>query len=196
MGPLDYSSIPGFAEAAKDEKNARELSFLAKTLPVAGIEVNHLTPRLWLMLSHMECAFVTGEAPQAEDVARFFWLCSPLYKRDAAARAEYVQNVVSPLMYLETCREIYRYLETVFIDAPPSAGSGDGRAYWAPVASLVHFMADAYGWDDEQILDKPLARIFQYAKILRHRRNPREPKFNRSDSLISKWLADQNGGAN
>lgn len=194
MGPLDLNTVPGFKEAQEAEQTARELAFISPTLPLCGIEVRQLTPRLWLLLNGLGCAFLKGITPGPEDIAMFFWFMSPKYSRDLAARDEFIKTEVIHLKFIETAQAIYAFLGNAFIDSPPATQASDQKSYWAHIGGLIHLIASAYGWDDEAIMDKPLARLFQYAKILRYSRNPKEPRFNASDRYVSQWLRDQNQG--
>jgi hypothetical protein len=53
---------------------------------------------------------------------------------------------------------------------------------------MVEIMAHSYGWDDEATMQKPVARLFQYMRLIQRRNDPKAILFNRSDAVISNHL--------
>jgi hypothetical protein len=192
MSLLDYhSQVPGYAEAVNVEQANRDVAFLATTPPICGVPIVHLSLRHWVQLIGCRNRFIRGERPEPSDVAMFLWFLSPDYSTDAAARAKFVAERVRPLEFIDVTREIYVYLNRVFQDIPQGNGGSDGKSYTAPVASMVDLLAHEYGWDDERILSLPLARLFQYLRRIEKRNDPKALQFNRSERLISEWLANR-----
>lgn len=92
-----------------------------------------------------------------------------------------------PQLGLRLERAIDRYFDRVQLDKPPS---GDGRIiHTATSASLVNRVAGAYGWPDEVldlfglpvpgagVMDKPLARLYQYWRWITVDKDPSAPVF-------------------
>jgi hypothetical protein len=189
MSLLDYTEIPGYTEAVNAEQSNRDVAFLATTPPICGVSIVHMSLRHWIQLIGCRNRFIRGERPEPGDVAMFLWFLSPSYSCDVTARARFVAEHVRPLDFMDVTREIYAYLNRVFQDIPHGDGAAQGKSYTAPVASMVDLLASEYGWTDDQILSLPLARLFQYLRRIEKRRDPKSIQFNRSERLISQWLA-------
>ena len=191
MSLTDAAGIPGYAEAVEREQACRDLAFVGYDVPLCGRPARQFTIRHWLLLLHCDNAFVTGAVIEPADVAMFLWFVSPQFSLDAAERAKFIKEVSTRVEFAASIVEIRAYLDGAFIDAPPHGGA-PAKPYYSSATSLIAMIAGEYGWDDEAIMDKPLARIFQYAKEIIHRSNPRLPQFNPSDVFISRWLANRN----
>lgn len=196
MSLLDPTSIPGYAEARHKEQAARDLAFLNLPIPLCGVPVWQMTPRHMLILQRVGNRFIAGGIPRPEDVAGFIWTVSTQYRPgDNATRAEVVAKIALP--YGDAVLAVRDYVDSAFMDAP--ANSGGGKLYTSALVFLVHSLALSYGWDDEAIMGKPLARLWQYVRHLQTVNNPRAPQFNPSDRVIGEWLRgvnERNGAAN
>lgn len=192
MAILDRNSIPGYREAVEREQSAREQTFLGLTEFVCGVEVNPLTPRLFLILEEGESPFVCGGIPDHADVAQFFWIVSIDFVSGRGDLAkEFAKTRCPNIDFTSACVAIYAYIEAALQDSP--GGSGGGRTEFASwVASLVHKIASRYHWSENDILNLPLKRAFQYTKLMRASDDPNAIMFNPSDRIVSKYLADLN----
>lgn len=181
------AQIPGYAEAVNAELVNRELAFMPAPMPICGLPIRHLNPRHQMILVRCRNAFVCGGLVQPKDVAFFLWALSPEYvMNDTEKRDAYIRERVARLNFRKVSKEILAYMQQVMQDMPQGEGV-DQKLYTAPVASLVDLLALEYGWSDEAILEMPLARIFQYARRIQARHQPRVPLFNRSDGVIAQW---------
>lgn len=189
MSPLDFNQIPGYAAAVNSEQVNRDLAFLPECLPICGVPICHITARHFLLLAGCRNRFIAGGQLRAEDVAMFLWFMSPRYSTTPGEREAFVAEYVRPLDFVAACREIVAYLGRAFQDSNPA--DGGGKEFTSPVAGIIDLLAAEYGWDDDAILDKPLARIFQYFRRIQMRKNPEAPMINRSEKYIGEWLAKQ-----
>lgn len=190
MSLLDYNAIPGYAEAVKVEQANRDLAYLKDCPPICGIPVRHMNARHWILLAGCGNKFITGGRPLVEDVTGFFWFLSPKYSVNTSDRDIFIAALVHHIVLMDAPAAIYAYLDRTFQDCPQGAGEG-GKYYTAPVASTVDLLAREYGWTDEHILEMPLARLFQQLRRIEMRYDRKKPQFNRSEKLVSEWLARQ-----
>lgn len=201
--------IPGLKEARTAalarEETLREIPFLPANLDICGVEVRQFTPRHFILLNAAGSPFLGAGEIAIEHVAQFLWVISPQFCTDPFARDLFLANVQ---LSFETDDDdklatliaaIDRYLEDALIDRPSGAGSETPLTHFA--AAIVDEIASEYGWDDEVILEKPFARLFQYLRRIERRRDPRTPRFNRlSDgaerAAVKAWLKGRESEAN
>jgi len=191
MNALNLDSIPGYAEAKQREQETRDLSFCDWLVPLCGQKVQQLNLTHLIVLGNCDNAFVSDQTPQAEDVAFFLWAVSPDYKpNDNKARDKFVRKLANTVKFVPACKEIYDFLDTAFQDSPQGT-SVVAKSYTSFAATYCDLFADAYGWDDQQTMRKPLARLFQLIRRIQKRNDPRAILFNRSDAVISSYLHAQ-----
>ena len=190
MSLLQYSEIPGYLEAVNREQTARELAFLPAPLPICGVPIRHMNIRHYTLLSGCGNRFVRGGRPGVADVLGFFWFMSPDYSTAEGARERFVlkHRAAWDKRMDELVAGIAAYVDSVFMDSPSGGGGGGGKFYTAPAAGMVDTLAFQYGWRDEDILEMPLARVFQYYKRISARLDPKAPQFNPSDRYVGEWL--------
>ncbi len=189
MGLFNPAEIPGYADALAKESQLRDLTFLNYPLPLCGVKVRQFTPRHLILLEHCDNAFICGRAPDLEDILVFMWIVSTDYCLDQTARDAWLKSWMKNAADLKVVPAIKEYLDAAFYDSPAMGGGVHGKSYTASIAVVVDIIAVEYGWDDESILEKPLARIFQYLRRIERRKNPKAIQFNRSDKAISDWAA-------
>ncbi len=194
MSLLDFTQIPGFAEAANEEQANRELAFQPMPPPISGVVVRHMNARHHILLSGCRNRFVCGGRPRPEDVAMFLWFLSPEYSTEPGMREAFVAETVRALDWESVVLDCYRYLARVYQDWPAHENSGPQKMYMAPVVWIVDLLASEYGWTDEAILEMPLARIWQYVRRITLRKSPKAPMFNPSDRLVGELLRAQMSG--
>ena len=187
---INPAEIPGYAAAIESERTNRELSFLAQPLPLCGVAVRQMTPRHMLLLKGVGNRFVTGGRPDAGDVSIFVWLLSMEYTTGHQAQIAFCKKLIKGMNVNKSIGEVFRFLEMVFQDAPE--GTSQDKLYTAPIASLVDRFASQYGWTTDEILEQPLARLFQLSREITRRFNPQAPMCNKSDRYIGEWLTRQN----
>lgn len=190
MNLFDPNQIPGYTAAREREQANRDLSFLSLPIPLCGVVVRQFNLRHLILLGNLDNAFITHtRAVEVGDVAQFLWVVSQDYSLDEKARTKFVKKL-REVKFLAAVKEINEYVESAFQDAPAGA-SATGTTYTANCASLVELMAHEYGWDDETIMQKPIARLFQYVRVIQKRYNPKAILFNKSDQIISQNLRDR-----
>ena len=188
MSLINPAEIPGYAEAVEKEQTTRDLAFLATPLPLCGIKVRQFTPRHWIMLLRSGNAFICGGRITANDILMFVWYVSEEYCLDLEKRDAFLTAFMEKAAETKPVDEINSYLDDAFYDMDRSGGElGLKKIYTATIAGIVDVLAREYGWDDEAILEKPMARLFQYLRRIHHRNNPNKMLFNRSEKLISDW---------
>lgn len=191
MNALDLSSIPGYEEAKQREQEARDLAFCDWLVPLCGQQVQQFNLTHLIVLGNCDNAFVSNGSPQPEDVAFFLWAVSPNYRpADNRARDKFVRKISNTVKYVPSCKEIMEYMDTAFLDAPQGTNVA-AKSYTSFAATYCDLFADAYGWDDQQTMRKPLARLFQLIRRIQKRNNPKAILFNRSDAVLSKYLLGQ-----
>lgn len=192
MSLLNLSDIPGYAEAQQKEREARDLAFCDWPVPLCGLNVRQFTLTHLLILGNCDNAFVSSRTPEVEDVAFFLWVVSPDYvPNDQTARDRFLNRIASKVKFYAACLEIVGYLNDAFQDAPPTPVTAQSKSYTSFVATYCDLFASEYGWDDALTMRKPIARLFQLYRRIQRRTNPRAILFNRSDSVIGKYLQAQ-----
>lgn len=186
---LDLEKIPGYAEARKTEQQNRDLAFCDWPVPLCGLSVNQFTYMHLLILGNCDNRFIADQDPDAEDVAFFLWVVSLDYRpNDTKARDKFCKGIARKVKFVPACREIEAYLKRSFQDAPAGGGQASFKSYTSFVAPVCDFFAREYGWDDQAVLRKPIARIFQLLRRIEMRSNRRAVLFNPSDALIGRYL--------
>jgi hypothetical protein len=151
---------PRLAEAAKEERDTRSEAWLDVPLSICGVSIRPLTLRRYSILTAAGNAFVCGTAPSAADIGQFLWVLSDRFTFDTHDRDRFLKSIASVTVGAALV-EIYAHLEAVFFDAP-TGGKSDGKPYNGAIeASIIHRLAKEYGWGAQQVLDLPMAQIFQ-----------------------------------
>lgn len=170
------------ARADRLEDHWRHFAFLGltDTLHITGgheIEVRLLTLRMFVQLCAVRSPFLIGRRNvEAEDIAILLWRLSPRYDmrddkrwlwlrfRRRDARKEFMRSI-QKFPFRATLRACNRYLDRMLIDAPPSSDTKTRvQIDTSFAATMVHQIAQNYGWSDDQILDLPIPRLFQYMR--------------------------------
>lgn len=166
------------ARAKRIEEKLRERAFLPVGEEINGVEVLQFSLRHCILCFKMRSPFFYGGQIEIGDVGLFLWTVSPNYSAtDNDKRSAFLSQLLRHPRWHLFYRAIHRYLERAFMDRPPTIESGKVIAA-SYAASMIHKIASAYHWDDESILDKPIARLFQYIKWIEVAQNPSTPQFN------------------
>lgn len=189
---MDLDQIPGLAKAvARAEAQAearRDFSFTTATVLLAGVECRQLTARHLLILFAARTPFLYGGFREPEHVAQFLWIVSPEFSTDAKTRKAFIERA-KKIKYLPAIKAIERYLEEALADFPKASAKKDtGSVLASFVGYLVHLIAKTYGWDDEAILDKPVARLCQYRALILQDIDPAKPVFAASDKVRREFV--------
>lgn len=187
------------AEERAREEARREQAFLDLPYLVAGEPLRAMTPRDLLILNGVESPFVCAGEMSPAHVAMFFWAMH----RDNEGRQNWAERRarnallkrMAPRQYEELVAAGIDYVQEIFMDAPKSSIDADtrrplGTCFLAP---LVMNIALETGWSQDEIINTPLPRLFQYTKALRARNLGKEfVDSSPSDRLTGDFLAELN----
>jgi len=186
------ASIPGYREAVERENAARETAFLDVPVDIAGVDCVQLTPARLILLHGIESPFICGGMVSPAAVAAFLWIVSVDFKPgDTAARDAFVKRI-RKTDAKAAIDGIRKYLDDALMDAPTNEDGAHGAPVVSFTASVVHALAKLYHWSERDILNIPLARIWQYLRLARRDADPKAIFVNPSGRIIGDWLAEQN----
>lgn len=192
------TKIPELAKARETEARIREQGFLQVPVMIAGVESMPLTARHLLLLGGMGSPFVCGGLPVPSDVAGYLWVTSPHFTGrngwiDRWHRSAMLRKI-RKASYINTVAAIRDRIDEAFMDAPCGSGS-NGEQIASTTAYLVHSIASKYHWHRDEILDTPLAELWQYIRINRKIDDPDAMIVNRhSARVIGDYLVKVNEG--
>lgn len=207
--PLD--TIPGYREAIVAERDRRDSAFLDLPQFICGVEVLPFTLDRLLFLKAAGDPFVTGAVPSPIDACLFLWSVSREYR--AALRGRGLLETINHSLgrwWFNRCRKrfvrsvsklgvsdaihgIRNYLDDVFLDSPGgSRGDSFSPSYYSGVATVVYRMANEFHWRETDLMNMPLARMYQYLRMLNHKSDPKAILFNPSDKVRGRWMEQLN----
>lgn len=183
------NAIPGYDEAVRTERKARNVIYLGQKVTLCGHRVNNITPYTLAILTEAESPLLFGGEQTHIDAAQFI----------AALQDEKDRNIPATLEALlamegdDIAAEISDFVEITFLDAP-RGGSGDDAPIASGIAWLEYRMArDPFRWDCEKTLHTPLRRIYQLLRC--DEKYQGETVVNAlSGAKESEWLARVNEG--
>ncbi len=196
---MQLSQIPGYERAERRgrrlEDARREWAFLGTCEKLCGVRVCLLTLRMFAELIAIRSPFLCGGDIGGEDVVLFLWRLSPRFSRDDhELRLRFFARVravaFEPEEFRRAVRSVFRFIDRMLCDRPPSS-TGGSQSDVSFVASLVHEIATAYGWDRDTILDTPMPQVFQYVRKIQREHNPKLPRFNPVTARLTKRLLDR-----
>lgn len=174
-------NIPGYREAVaaaiEEEDSLREFAFTGWPEEICGVSVSQFTLRHLLHLFQIKSPFFYGGDPGPEDVALFLWIVSPQFRLGGdSARGEFYESIAG-LGFSAAEQEIRSYIDRAQFDRP--SGGGGATPIASFFASVIHTLASEYGWSVSEIMDLPLAAIYQLTRLIAREHNPRRPFPNR-----------------
>lgn len=182
----------GYTEAAERQEQLRDGAFLNLPLVICGFPCEPMTARHFAILIHARSPFVVGGFPLPENVAQFLWVLNPRFDYTATVERDAFIECCSELDYDNAVQEIRQYIDDCFMDSPANSGGG-GESFNSWLASLVDTLAREYGWREREILDLPLASLFQYVRLIVARHDSKSPQFNKlTDAAKNRWLESAN----
>lgn len=171
------------ARGAALEQNLRSGAFLPFPEKICGIEAVPLTLRILGRLRAARSPFLVGGGIRAGHIVAFLWAVSPGYTLKSSpkknkAKQELIERAAM-LPYRRAVSGIRKYLFLSWMDRPPvRRNRKDDLPSVAFEAAIIHHIARIYHWDDEQILDKPMKRLYQYLTMIRLDGDPKAVTFN------------------
>lgn len=179
---------PRIAEARKTERESGDQAFLdLREERIGKFPAVQLTPGRYLLLEQVGC--LQNYLTQAS-LLRFLWIVSPKFKPTRWAGKWFM---------LRHCRvdgiklfpEVEKYLARTFSNMPGGKSSKGGSVGW--VASMVDLLASEYGWPEQEILNCPLRRVFQYVASITSRMTGKEIHFSsKADELQAEFMMKAN----
>lgn len=149
-----FKDCPGYAEAARRERELRDVPFLGLPETVGGVDCAALTLRRLMWLQLIKSPFLYDiptetlcEKPGIEnDVVAFLWIVSPEFAPGNERRKKQcykrMGKTVLALPIGKAIAEIKEYLDEAWMDAPEGRGE---RSFYSAGASLTVFFAKHFG---------------------------------------------------
>ncbi len=190
-----YNLIPGLKEVESAYKVQQLEAFTGLEPAICGvILVNPFTPQMFVELDGCGNAFFGDELPGVADVAAFLWRISPVYKRgDNEARLIFF-GLINNLPYEQCAVELYQYLKRSWAGMPQGKSTARGQqsaGTW--ISRIVHILASKYGWSEEEILNKPFRRLWQYInRIIEEADEHYIERCPEAQRLRAEWLTEKN----
>ncbi len=158
--------MDAYTAALQVERRQREEVYLGLPHNICGIPCRQITPRLLAILFRLQTPFLTGGGVEPEDTLQFLWTLdrnNPMrVERNLLRRSKRQQfdDFIKLGFDFDLAeREIDRFLEMTFLDAPEGKPS---RPYVCPIAWLEYSMnGKPFMWDRERTLDTPVRIIYQ-----------------------------------
>lgn len=174
--------LPRIAAARAAEDARRDEAWLGLALPLCGVPARPMSLADFLALRLAGNAHVCANIEPAEGEnmeafwARhdgvFLWRISPDYRPSASALAAFIErHQIYRLDLGRLHHEIDDYLRVTFADRiKPVRVEGQAHAPLSVAASFaacwIHDFSSAYGWTAPEVLDLPLAQIFQLRHLM------------------------------
>jgi len=186
-----------YAAAVEHERAVRDGAFLPVAETVAGFLVVPMSLRQFLVLRALRSPCLEYDQPVSlADAAGFLWLLNPDYSLKPRKRRKFLR--VCRWIDLEyTVNAIREYVRETFQDRPPRQ-DGNSKQFFSDGCSICAMLAREYGWPEDDILDLPLKRLFQYlnecAAMNAARAGHNALLGNPSDKVLSEHLRELNAG--
>lgn len=192
-----YSDIPGFQEEAKlafeRQQSIRERSVYGVPEKLAGFEVKFITLKTYSLLRWSENAFVGSGIPSLEDGISFIWLHSVDW-----VESKGFNKIVSYLRRRKIARklkskhliEINDWISEQFQDLS-DGGESKGEAeppLTSEILHLVALLAREFHWTEEQIINMPIARLWQYRRLIKMYHDPEYKPLQLTDRVVDKYV--------
>ena len=210
--------IPGYREAVCEERARRDAAFVDAPEIIGNFHISPMTLRRFLTLQSINHPFVHGQIPSPMELIAFLWFMNPEFKiggKQPRSFARAASELIPPSRRLsdgfwgrvgrrklertqQRAALLIAQIRTWWDDIFNETGGGPHvkgyvKEYWSFGIHVVFQIAQETGWSENDILDIPLKRLFQYRKFLRRTLNPKTPLFNPSDRVLSEWMKGKNG---
>lgn len=196
LAAIGLDEIAGLKEHIERQRvrqaQCRELNFLGRTHDICGIRVRAMTVLDFCVLTHAQSPLLCRINPSIDDLLVFM-------VQLAADRGWRWQQRLG-----KRCRKLnaeqwalrcFEYFDEMLSDMPSGASGTSHEAALSFVANWCYAMESECGWTEQQVLDCPLPKLFQYLRASKQRNNPRAPEGNRMiDDPVNRILRDLNEG--
>ncbi len=219
VGPLNHQP---YIEAVIAERLSRDASMLGVHEDVAGFEVMPLTLWHLLILRIMRHPLLTDDAqPSPEQLSKFLWLIAPEFAPgNAKGRKRFIlrcKKTFYPPRYMallntrkararhdvkrqhrlaEAARIIdsaRAYLKESMQDRPAIVQvRGFEPDYYSDGIAFCAKFAREFGWHEQQVLQMPMKRLFQYLNEMKIANGSTAPLCNPSDAVSAKFYGEIN----
>jgi hypothetical protein len=164
-----------YRKAVYRESAIREVAFLPMDLDICGIKVKQFTPKHYIFLDFLGSPFVGGKGEiDAGRIAEFLWIVSAEYEDEAPEKKEEFIKRLANVDAETALSEISNYVKDAFSDLTASSGdkaeAETQTPYYAWICSYIDMLGAEYGYRDDYVLNMPLARIFQLARVIEVRK--------------------------
>lgn len=183
-----FAHIPEYVEACQKQDRLRDFAFLELEAVLCGHVVKPMTARHLALLTHCGNGFVTGGDVLPEHIPQFIYVLQGGSLADEKAMRRFAVDF-GWRNFKTCCDEIEAFVNATFLDSPEGGGKR-GETFNSWLASLVDVLAREYGWQQREVLDLPIACVFQYLRVIRMRSSDKEPMVNKlSDEARAKGIA-------
>lgn len=193
---MELHEVPGYNEAVAqvlaETEALREFAFTDFPAKILDLEVSQLTLRKFFMLACANNPMLFGGSVQPEHVVQFLWVVSLDFNPEDIETRDAFVSLVAEMPFAETVEAIRRYCRDALMDRPPASAEADpaeSPTCW--LAYFIHQFARAYKWTEDQILDKPMARLYQLLRRIILAENPRFKFINSRLTLLEIEYADK-----
>ena len=218
---MDILDIPGFAEAVIKERIVRDAAFLDITESIGPFEAVPITLRHLIVLRSGRNPLLSQDGiPTPNQLFNFLWLLStsfsttdknlkrkferrcqriflpPAYRalwntKRARARHE-VRREKKLAVAAQIIDKARAYMAEALQDRPPAPQKhGFEDDYYSDAAYFCATFGREFGWSQEETLNTPLKRLFQYLNQMNHYHRSPVPLCNPSDRIKAAWLRTQ-----
>lgn len=201
MRSFALHEIPGYgaalAEARQRLQTAREAAWLDLPHTIGGFPVRPMTVADFVLLDQRRSPFLFRTAPTLDDLKVFLWVLSPAYGRwlfggrvrralptvqhlQAFLHGQRVHRALGrnvPESSEPACVEAFRYVDEMFLDAPPQSRAG-GESCACYLGGWFDALQSEHHLTSDEIWRMPLPQMFQRLKAITRRHNPGVPEFN------------------
>lgn len=168
-------------EAVEMEQFIRDASYVSNTEFIGQIEVWSLTPKIFAKLSIMQNAFLTaGSVITGGDILDFLW---EVKKDKSMYKDQFAKALMQGMDIEKVGKDIARYFEWSFQDMSMGGKSSGSVPKYSTLASMVHALASAYHWSEEDIINIPYRRLFQYMRVIAKSNGDKSYMRNKSDDI-------------
>jgi len=193
---MELHEVPGYTEAVarvlSETEALRELAFTDFPVKILDLEVSQLTLRKFFLLACAGNPLLFGGNVGPEHVVQFLWVVSLDFDPDDVEKRDIFVQLAAEMHFANTVSAIRKYCQDSLMDRPPANANADPIE--SPTCWLAYFIdrfASEYHWTEDQILDKPIARLYQLLRQITLRENPRYKFINSRLTLLEIEYADK-----